>query len=105
MNSREFLQLVNDSTFFDARFIDENRVIRLLFCNMPNQSKPDIEILVNVKTRDITINNPTRKLNLFSVEQLIPVLRLTCLFLDQSRETVSEMYSDKTNTEQFWKEY
>lgn len=101
MNSREFLQFVNDSTLFEARFIDENRVIRLLFCDMPNQSKPDVEILVNVKTRDITINQ-NRKLDVFSVNQLYPMLMLVSLFLDQSRETVFEMYSDKTNTEQFW---
>ena len=104
MNAREFLQLVNDSTFFEARFIDKNQVIRLLFCNMPNQSKPDVEILVNIKTGDITINQ-TRKLELFSINQLDQVLRLVYLFLVQNRELASAMYSNKTNTEQFWKEY
>lgn len=102
MNAREFLQLVNDSTFFEARFIDKNQVIRLLFCNMPNQSKPDVEILVNIKTGDITINQ-TRKLELFSINQLDQVLRLVYLFLDQNRESASAMYSNKTNTEQFWR--
>ena len=87
-----------------ARLIDKNQVIRLLFCNMPNQSKPDVEILVNIKTGDITINQ-TRKLELFSINQLDQVLRLVYLFLDQNRESASAMYSNKTNTEQFWKEY
>ena len=104
MNAREFLQLVNYSTFFEARFIDKNQVIRLLFCNMPNQSKPDVEILVNIKNGVITINQ-TRKLELFSINQLDQVLRLVYLFLDQNRESASAMYSNKTNTEQFWKEY
>ena len=98
MNAREFLQLVNDSTFFEARFIDKNQVIRLLFCNMSNQSKPDVEILVNIKNGVITI-----KLELFSINQLDQVLRLVYLFLDQNRESASAMYSNKTNTEQFWR--
>ena len=55
MNAREFLQLVNDSTFFEARFIDENRLIRLLFCNMPNQSKPDIEILIDIGQKKVVL--------------------------------------------------
>ena len=103
MNSREFLQLVNGSTFFEARFIDENRVIRLLFCNMPNQSKPDIEILIDVKIGDVTINQ-NAKLDLFSLNQLEQILMLIHLFLDQNRKSASAMYSNKTNTEQFWKE-
>ena len=103
MNAREFLQFVNYSTFFEARFIDENRVIRLLFCNMPNQSKPDVEILVDVKAGDITINQ-TAKLDLFSLNQLDQLLRLIHLFLDQNRERSFAMYSNKSNTKQFWKE-
>lgn len=103
MNAREFLQFVNHSTFFEARFIDENRVIRLLFCNMPNQSKPDIEILIDVKIGDVTINQNT-KLDLFSLNQLEQILMLIHLFLDQNRESSFAMYSNKTNTEQFWKE-
>lgn len=103
MNSREFLQLVNDSTFFEARFIDKNQVIRLLFCNMPNQSKPDIEILIDVKIGDVTINQNT-KLDLFSLNQLEQILMLIHLFLDQNRGRIFAMYSNKSNTEQFWKE-
>ena len=103
MKAKEFLQLVNDSTFFEARFINKNQAIRLLFCNMSNQSKPDVEILVNVKAANITINQ-NRKLDLFSVNQLDQVLRLVYLFLDQNREFGFAMYSNKTNTEQFWKE-
>ena len=103
MNAREFLQLVNDSTFFEARFIDENRVIRLLFCNMPNQSKPDIEILIDVKIGDVTINQ-NAKLDLFSLNQLEQILMLIHLFLDQNRKSGFAMYSNKSHTEQFWKE-
>ena len=103
MNAREFLQFVNHSTFFEARFIDENRVIRLLFCNMPNQSKPDIEILIDVKIGDVTINQNT-KLDLFSLNQLEQILMLIHLFLDQNRKSSFAMYSNKSHTEQFWKE-
>ena len=31
MNSREFLQLVNGSTFFEARFIDVIKVLLVMF--------------------------------------------------------------------------
>ena len=96
MNAREFLQLVNDSTFFEARFIDENRVIRLLFCNMPNQSKPDIEILIDVKIGDVTINQ-NAKLDLFSLNQLEQILMLIHLFLDQNRKLSFAMYSNKSH--------
>lgn len=103
MKAKEFLQLVNDSTFFEARFINKNQAIRLLFCNMPNQSKPDVEILVNIKTGDVTINQ-NAKLDLFSLNQLEQILMLIHLFFGQNRELASAMYSNKTNTEQFWED-
>lgn len=97
MKVKEFIDLVNDSSFFHADL--QNDKVRFRYWRMMLDvfiKKPDMEVIVNAKAlKGIQIKTSEKGLSEFDVEQLCELLTLIKWFEENEANKRIKKASDK----------